>query len=57
VPDISMCSNKECSHKEECYRFTATPNEFSQAYADFKEIEKGEGCEHFMSNKNKGLKK
>ena len=55
MPDISMCSDKECSRNKECYRFTATPHEFRQAYADFKEIEKGKGCEYFLSNKNKGL--
>ena len=54
MPDISMCSDKECSRKEECYRFTATPNEFRQAYADFKEIENGKGCEYFILNKNRG---
>lgn len=56
MPDISMCSNNECSRKEVCYRFTAIPNEFRQAYADFKEIESNKGCEYFMSNKNRGLK-
>lgn len=56
MPDISMCSNKECSRKEECYRFTAIPNEFRQAYADFEEIENGKGCGYFMSNKNRGQK-
>lgn len=54
MPDISMCNDKECSRKKECYRFTATPNEFRQSYADFKEIEQGKGCEYFMSNKNRG---
>ena len=49
-----MCLDKECYRKEECYRFTATPNEFRQSYADFKEIEQGKGCGYFMSNKNRG---
>ena len=27
-----MCSGQDCPLKETCYRFTATPNEFSQSY-------------------------
>ena len=39
MPDISMCQNKECKFKEDCYRFTAKPSEFMQAYGDFKGVE------------------
>jgi hypothetical protein len=35
MPDISMCKNEKCKLKEECYRFTATPSEFMQAYGVF----------------------
>ncbi len=35
MPDISMCSNKSCPMKDTCYRFTAAPSEFSQAYQDY----------------------
>jgi len=35
MPDISMCENEECKFKEECYRFTAKPSEFMQAYGEF----------------------
>ena len=35
MPDISMCQNKECKLKEECYRFTAKPSEVMQAYGEF----------------------
>ena len=32
MPDITMCSGKDCPVKEMCYRHTATPNEFRQSY-------------------------
>jgi hypothetical protein len=35
MPDISMCQNKECKFKKDCYRFTAKPSEFMQIYGDF----------------------
>jgi hypothetical protein len=35
MPDISMCKNEKCKFKDECYRFTAKPNEHWQAYGDF----------------------
>jgi len=33
--DISMCIPDYCPLKATCYRYTATPNEHWQAYADF----------------------
>ena len=51
-----MCKNKECPLKDECYRFTAKPDEH-QCYASFPHNEK---CEYFIDNKdrinNKGLR-
>ena len=35
MPDISMCQNKECKLKEECYRFTAKLREVMQTYGEF----------------------
>lgn len=35
MPDISMCQNKNCKFKNDCYRFTAIPNEHRQSYASF----------------------
>ena len=35
MPDISKCRNKKCKFKEDCYRFTAKPNEHWQAYGEF----------------------
>ena len=57
MPDISMCKNKECKFKKDCYRFTAKPDKFMQVYGDFK-------CKHnvgidtfFWSNKHLNKKK
>ena len=35
MPDISLCKNRQCKFKEDCYRFTAKPSEFYQAYGEF----------------------
>lgn len=32
MADITMCKGLGCNKKRECYRFTAKPNEFRQAY-------------------------
>lgn len=32
MADITMCPGTDCPHKEFCYRFTAKPNEYRQAY-------------------------
>jgi hypothetical protein len=36
MPNITMCKNKLCPSKDTCYRFTATPDKYLQAWADFK---------------------
>ena len=51
MPDISMCNNSNCKLKEDCYRFTATPNPHRQSYGGFKPKD-GE-CNHFWENDNK----
>ena len=48
MPDISMCSDKNCSQKTKCYRFTAIPNNRYQSYASFKEVD--EKCDYFWDN-------
>jgi hypothetical protein len=50
MADITMCDNKECILKEECYRFTAPVNEYRQSY--FAETPKQvEGkCPEFWNN-------
>lgn len=53
MADISMCDNQDCPLRTMCYRFTATPNPYRQAYADFKYsfTKTGIGCDSFWDNK------
>lgn len=46
MSDISMCLNKECPKKNDCYRFRAIPHPTYQSYADFK-YDSINGCEAF----------
>ncbi len=52
MADITKCSNKLCTLKERCYRFTSAPNEYRQAYAEFSQDDEGD-CDYFLSNKVK----
>lgn len=45
-PDITLCQGTNCPHKETCYRFTATPNEYRQAYFTEAPIKDGK-CEMY----------
>ena len=47
MPDITMCRGGDCPHKEYCYRFTATANEFRQSYFTTPPYE-GDGCGYIM---------
>jgi hypothetical protein len=52
MADITMCRGDLCSIKEQCYRFTATPNERQQSYfMVVDEVEKKEECDYFIDNK------
>ena len=52
MPDISMCPGLHCQKKEECYRFTATPSTYLQAYMlPLATNGREGGCEHFWPNK------
>lgn len=46
MADITMCLGTDCPHKETCYRFTATPNEFRQSYFVTPPIKDGK-CEMY----------
>lgn len=35
MADITMCTGTGCPLREKCYRYTATPNEYRQSFADF----------------------
>lgn len=41
--DISKCSNKKCTKKEQCERYTSVADEY-QVYAEFNE----EDCKYFI---------
>lgn len=47
MPDISMCSDKDCPSAECCYRFMATPSPFLQAYGKFNRENGASKCGHF----------
>jgi hypothetical protein len=53
MPDITMCNNKHCTLKEQCYRYKAKPNKLRQTYSTFKQVE-GD-CMHFIKNDVKKL--
>ena len=48
MPDISMCLNKKCPVKEQCYRFTAKSSDY-QSYSSF-EVTSNKGCKYFWDN-------
>lgn len=47
MPDISMCAAQDCPTADICYRKTATPSGYRQAYSEFKYNEDG-SCDYFM---------
>lgn len=49
MPDISMCRHPGCPVKEKCYRYTATPNPFWQAYTSINDVRE-DGCDLFWDN-------
>lgn len=50
MPDISMCANKQCPSREQCYRFTAAPSTF-QSYMKFEVANGDNKCDYFWDNK------
>lgn len=49
MADITMCSGSGCPARNNCYRFTAEPNEFRQSYF-LKVPFNGEDCEYLIKN-------
>jgi hypothetical protein len=49
MPDITLCTNKQCGLRLDCHRFTAAPKPHWQSYAAFKpETVQGElWCDHY----------
>lgn len=52
-----MCRNETCTNKLRCYRYTAVPNEYYQAYGAFEQEEESGRCEYFWSNKPPRIRK
>lgn len=50
MPDITMCSGKDCPHKMLCYRFTAKPSERRQSYFKTPPIKEDGSCENYYPN-------
>ena len=53
MPDISMCTNMQCSYRNKCYRYMAVPNDPWQSYGSFLLKPKARKCDSFMKI-NKG---
>jgi len=54
MPDITMCAGNKCPLKETCYRFTATPSEYSQSYFIKTPYDNEyERCEHYWKMSSK----
>lgn len=51
MSDITKCPGKNCTLKEECYRFTAPDNEYRQSVFVNTPQQKDGVCEEFWSNK------
>lgn len=47
MADITMCKDKECPHKDLCYRFTAPVNPYRQAYFSESPLQQDGTCQYF----------
>jgi len=55
MPDITMCSGKDCPLKETCYRYKAEPSDYQSYWLEppyYAGI-----CEHYWEIVNKKLNK
>ena len=51
MADITMCRGENCEVKDACYRYTATANEYRQAYfMNTPVFIDGVTCDEFWSN-------
>ena len=53
MPDITMCFGKDCPYKEDCYRYTAKPDEY-QAYFSNPPIEDGK-CDYYWGGNQEAI--
>lgn len=52
MPDITMCRDKECPKREDCYRFKAKPDMFQSYFRKTPRQETG-WCSYFMKREVK----
>ena len=59
MPDITMCTNKNCDDFDKCYRAQANPTPLYQSYAEFIPVVMfgGDKCVHFMPLRNAEIDK
>lgn len=50
MADITMCAGLGCPHKEGCFRFTATPNEYRQSFFSKTPLKEDNSCDYFYDN-------
>jgi hypothetical protein len=52
MTDITMCDRQDCPSRHQCYRFTAMPNVYRQAYfaPEFSPVVNGK-CEYFTQDR------
>ena len=48
MADITMCNNKTCNKRNNCYRFTANPSEFQYWFNG--EPGSNDECDYFWDN-------
>ena len=51
MPDISMCSGKECPMKQNCYRFTAKASDYQSFFMN-PPIKEDGTCDYFWDNED-----
>jgi hypothetical protein len=54
MPDITMCAGIYCPIKDNCYRYTAKPNEYRQSYFLTPPYKDGK-CEHFWGEAQESI--
>lgn len=52
MADIAMCKGTDCPRAKECYRFTATANEYRQSYFVIVPLKEDKTCDEFWKNTN-----
>lgn len=49
MPDITMCNDAECPFRDTCYRYTAPPNGWRQAW--FTSSPRNGDCDYYWPTK------